>query len=151
MQVELYDAHSSRQLDRIYCQTKAPASLLMMRAASAVFDKLQGFDAGGKIWCLAGAGNNGGDAYGVAILALLKQRAVSLLSCGAALDPLHPVSVFAKELGLDTQADLPDLKQISPGDIIVDGLLGIGFNRPPEGISKRPLNGSIRPVKKARM
>ena len=129
--MELYDSHSSRQLDRICCQTKAPASLLMMRAASAVFEKLQGFDAGGKIWCLAGAGNNGGDAYGVAVLALLKQRAVSLLSCGAALDPLHPVSVFAKELGLDTQADLPDLQQISPGDIIVDGLLGIGLNRPP--------------------
>lgn len=112
----------------------------MMRAASAVFDKLKGFDAGGKIWCLAGAGNNGGDAYGVAALALLKQRAVCLISCGAALDPLHPVSVFAKELGLDTQADLPDLKQISPGDIIVDGLLGIGLNRPPEGDIKTAIN-----------
>ena len=112
----------------------------MMRAASAVFDKLQGFDTGGKIWCLAGAGNNGGDAYGVAVLALLRQRAVSLLYCGAALDPLHPVTVFAKELGLDTQADLPDLQQISPGDIIVDGLLGIGLNRPPEGDIKTAIN-----------
>ena len=112
----------------------------MMRAASAVFDKLQGFDAGGKIWCLAGAGNNGGDAYGVAVLALLKQRAVSLLSCGAALDPLYPVTIFAKELGLKAQSDLPDLKQISPGDIIVDGLLGIGLNRPPEGDIKTAIN-----------
>ena len=140
MQVELYDAHSSRQLDRIYCQTQAKGSLLMMRAATAVFDKLQTFDAGGKIWCLAGAGNNGGDAYGVAILALLKQRAVQVISCGAALDPRHPVTIFAKELGLDTQVDLPDLKQIAPGDIIVDGLLGIGLNRPPEGDIKTAIN-----------
>ena len=140
MQVELYDSHSSRQLDRIYCQTKAPASLLMMRAASAVFEKLQGFDAGGKIWCLAGAGNNGGDAYGVAVLALLKQRAVSLIPCGIAIDPIHPVIAFSKELGLNIQSDLPDLKQISPGDIIVDGLLGIGLNRPPEGDIKTAIN-----------
>ena len=89
---------------------------------------------------LAGAGNNGGAAYGVAILTLLKQRAVCLISCGAALDPLHPVSIFAKELGLDPQADLPDLKQISPGDIIVDGMLGIGLNRPPEGAVKTAIN-----------
>ena len=138
--MELYDSHSSRQLDRIYCQTKAPASLLMMRAASAVFEKLQGFDAGGKIWCLAGAGNNGGDAYGVAVLALLKQRAVSLIPCGIAIDPIHPVIAFSKELGLNIQSDLPDLKQISPGDIIVDGLLGIGLNRPPEGDIKTAIN-----------
>ena len=95
----------------------------MMRAASAVFDKLQTFDAGGKIWCLAGAGNNGGDAYGVAVLALLKQRAVCLLSCGGALDPLHPVTAFAKELGLENQEVLPDLKQIAPGDILLMGCL----------------------------
>ena len=138
--MELYDSHSSRQLDRIYCQTKAPASLLMMRAASAVFEKLQGFDAGGKIWCLAGAGNNGGDAYGVAVLALLKQRAVSLIPCGIAIDPIHPVIAFSKELGLNIQSDLPDLKQVSPGDIIVDGLLGIGLNRPPEGDIKTAIN-----------
>ena len=131
--MELYDSQSAQRLDQHYCSTDATGSLLMMRAAKAIFEHLQDFDSGGKIWCLAGSGNNGGDAYGVAALAMLNQRPVSLITCGAATNPSHPVIAFAGELGLDLCTDLPALDQVATGDIIVDGLLGIGLNRPPEG------------------
>ena len=108
--MELYDSQFAQRLDQHYCSTEATGSLLMMRAAKAIFEHLQDFDRSGKIWCLAGAGNNGGDAYGVAALAMLNQRSVSLITCGAAINPSHPVIAFASELGLDLCTDLPALE-----------------------------------------
>lgn len=99
-------------------------------AAAAVAARLAG-DRGRAIAVLAGPGNNGGDAFVVARTLLAGWNDVRVVFAGAA-DRLPPDAAQAycafTAAGGRTTAELP----ASPA-LVVDGLLGIGISRPPEG------------------
>jgi len=99
-------------------------------AAAAVAAGLAG-DRGRAIVVLAGPGNNGGDAFVVARTLLADWNDVRVVFAGAA-DRLPPDAAQAfrafTAAGGRTTAELPAVPAL-----VVDGLLGIGISRPPEG------------------
>ena len=110
-----------------------PEVLLMENAARAAFDVLRAYRphlAGQTVWLFMGSGNNGGDA------ACLARH---LLDAGARPLVLHTKAlgaykgVTAKHLRIARSVGVPfaplarhDWQE--PPDILVDGLLGTGFN-----------------------
>ena len=105
----------------------------MMRAAHSVWSYVSMLDKTGHVWCISGPGNNGGDAYGVATLALMTGRSVSLYQEGSLSKTAKVVANFARKVGVKIFKNLPSLDEMTDQDIIIDGLLGTGLNRPPSG------------------
>ena len=130
----LYDSKTAQILEQTCIEKNKCGFLLMMRAAYTVLNfakkKLQG-----RLWCVVGPGNNGGDAIGVAALAFLENidtrciRLTSSIKGDAALS-----YEFSQNLNLKFQADLPQIHSLKQGDVIIDGVFGIGISRPPEGL-----------------
>ncbi|HEX2011358.1 MAG TPA: NAD(P)H-hydrate dehydratase [Roseateles sp.] len=86
-----------------------------------------------RIALLCGPGNNGGDALVAAqALAEAGKRAALWLCPGAGTAPPDAAWALRQTLdgGLAPQATLPDALQ---ADLVIDGLLGLGANRAPEG------------------
>ena len=67
----LYDANASKQLDAAVLKTGIHEVLLMMRAASSIFNVVENLTKVNRVISIAGPGSNGGDAYGVAILSAI--------------------------------------------------------------------------------
>jgi hydroxyethylthiazole kinase-like uncharacterized protein yjeF len=121
-----------------------PAGTLMARAAAAVADataKLaRTLEPGRPVLALVGPGNNGGDAVLAALL--LRERGYA---CKAlALRPDRAPGGDAGEawrraraagLRLGNMEALPELLAANP--IVIDGLFGIGLDRPLDGDAKR--------------
>ncbi len=99
-------------------------------AAAAVAARLAG-DRGRALVVLAGPGNNGGDAFVVARRLRAEWNDVRVVFAGEAdrlpADAAQAYRAFTGAGGRTT-VDLP----ASPA-LVVDGLLGIGISRPPEG------------------
>ncbi|MCC6869536.1 MAG: NAD(P)H-hydrate dehydratase [Burkholderiales bacterium] len=99
-------------------------------AAAVVAQQLAG-DRGRPIVVLAGPGNNGGDAFVVARLLAAAWYDVRVVFAGHAdrlpVDAAHAFRAFTAAGG-GTRDALPTAPAL-----IVDGLLGIGIARPPEG------------------
>ena len=130
----LYDSKTSQLLEQTLIKKNKIGFLLMMRAAHAILSiakkKLKG-----RLWCVAGPGNNGGDAIGVATLALLEKIDVKCIKLSPLVKGDASISyAFSQNLNLQIQDNLPKISSLKQGDIIVDGIFGIGVSRPPEGI-----------------
>ena len=132
----LYTAAQVRALDRH--ATKAhgiPGYELMNRAAGGALTTLrQRFPAARRlrIWC--GAGNNAGDGYVLARLALAAGLSVEVV----AIAPPEKLSGDAAKAWRDWSAAGPErVTRAAPGahdvDLQVDALLGTGLDRPLEG------------------
>ncbi len=132
----LYSAQQSRELDRLAIEGTAdepgiPSYSLMQRAASAVFEFTRHqLPQAHSIIVLTGAGNNAGDGYLFAKLALENNLDVSVYSLidpedlkaearQAYLDWLEAGGEFAREF---TEA-------MHNADLIIDALLGTGLSR----------------------
>lgn len=128
----LYRAAQIRQAERIAIENLAiPALQLMHNAGQAAFAELQRrWPARRALTVLCGAGNNGGDGYVIARLALQAGYAVSVYSITA-----------IEALKGDAQTSCRDFLQVGgavsafspdsplPGGVIVDAMLGTGLNR----------------------
>ncbi|GHA64849.1 bifunctional NAD(P)H-hydrate repair enzyme [Formosimonas limnophila] len=112
---------------------------LMGRAARATVDWLMPqVSAGATIWVAAGVGNNGGDALLAASLLHERGFRVSLIV------PTLPVSAATQsalrqceEQGLPIWRERSEWQAqtvTSAPDWVIDGLLGIGLSRAPEGV-----------------
>ncbi|QTH63414.1 NAD(P)H-hydrate dehydratase [Psychrosphaera ytuae] len=108
---------------------------LMEKAGHAVFDcVLARFPTAQHILIIAGGGNNGGDAYIVARLAIQSGMNVTLLAKnkGEALEGDAKVAmhsfVSAQGTVLDLDKHLDSIRQLDV-DVIVDGLIGIGLEQ----------------------
>lgn len=128
----LYRAAQIRQVERAAIEEQQIPGLKLMRdAGKAVFVELQRhWPDRRKLMVFCGAGNNGGDGYVIARLALLSGYAVSVYAIGDLealkgdaqtsyqdfLNAGGAVSIFAADLSL-------------PDGVIVDALLGTGLNR----------------------
>ena len=127
----LYDATTSNKLDSAVIKTGIPEKLLMMRAASSVWNIVEKLAKVSRVFSIAGPGNNGGDAYGVAIFSAIAGYNTSIYSTKEPSGTSKKIAEFCFALGADKLRFLPDPNEISCDDVIIDGLLGSGLNRPP--------------------
>ncbi len=127
----LYQREQVYRLDQKTMQMDAqPSQLLMQKAAAATWNAIQ------QRWpecqhlvILAGAGNNGGDAFALAILAKKQSKTISLYLIGDESRQSRE-STFYREAWLADGGDILSWAGDCPDcDVIVDGLLGIGLNK----------------------
>ena len=135
---EIYTSVQVRGLDRVAIEEFAiPGYELMCRAGEAALDCLRGrWPAARELTIVCGSGNNAGDGYVVARLAIRNGFSVRVLSLvpGERLggDALRAYRDFEAAGGTARPCD-GDSGMALSGDIIVDALLGTGLDRPLEG------------------
>ncbi len=156
-EMNLYTASQTRELDRIAIEEFGyPGSMLMQRAGERAFVAItQKYSDVRSIVVLCGPGNNGGDGYVVADCAIRLGFNVVIVRSAAPVTE-DAMEVCARYLehggtiidcrphlaGLNT--DKPDPSgdhvdreiagRIAGADLVVDGLLGTGLDRAPEGV-----------------
>ena len=133
----LYRAEQVREFDRMAIDELGIAGAeLMERAGKAALHVLrEAWPRARHIAVLAGIGNNGGDAYVVARLALAAGLEVRVWQVGDGTklkgDALRMARLW-REAGGETAAYKPGL-DLGGTDVVVDGLLGTGLNARLEG------------------
>lgn len=136
-------AERSRELDRLACERFGiPSRVLMERAGLAVFEAVRELlPEGGRITVLAGKGNNGGDGFVVARLAVEHGFDVDCLVAAREGD-LSPDArdqcIVSRAQGVtplfcDDARYARKLADLRSRDLIVDGLLGTGARGNVEG------------------
>jgi NAD(P)H-hydrate epimerase len=148
----LYQATQVRELDRRAIeQLGIPGATLMERAGSAAFALLRArWPRALRLAVVCGPGNNGGDGYVVARLALERGLVPTVLRFGAT--PRAPGEAAAaraacEAAGVMTEAFSP--ARLADADVIVDALLGIGLERELAGewrAAVEAVNAARRPV-----
>jgi NAD(P)H-hydrate epimerase len=135
----LYSAKEVKELDRIAIDEFDIAGfVLMRRAAKAVFDQLiESFPTTRSVCVACGTGNNGGDGYLVATLAVNAGLNVSLIQLGD-VNSITGDALLAREAFLETgtQPIAYDASQTDihfNTDVVVDALFGTGLDRNVEG------------------
>jgi NAD(P)H-hydrate epimerase len=131
----LYRAAQVRELDRIAIQDFGiPGIDLMERAGAAAFAQMRGLWPGARdVTVLAGRGNNGGDAYVVARLARTAGLEVRVLQLGN-VDGIRGDAATSLQRYVEAGGDHQPFQRLPRRtDVIVDGLLGTGLDRPVEG------------------
>ncbi len=132
--MNLYDSKTSQLLEQTLIKKNESSFLLMMRAAYSILN-LAKKNLKGRLWCIAGPGNNGGDAMGVAALALLENIDVRCIKLNNSVKGDAALSFnLSRNLNLKFATHLPKICSLKQGDLIIDGVFGIGISRPPEGV-----------------
>lgn len=129
----LFSAEAVRALDQYLINSQGiPGAVLMKRAGRFAFECLvQHWPEARKLHIVCGAGNNGGDGYVVAALAQTRGFEVSLRWLA---DPqtlsgdARKAADFAMQEGVSMAAFDPN--ETLAADVLVDGLLGTGLNKP---------------------
>jgi NAD(P)H-hydrate epimerase len=133
---QIYLSHQVRELDRIAIEEfNIPSFTLMQRAAKAAFSEIQhAWPKANHIIVLAGTGNNGGDGYVIASLALAANFKVEVIQVGDHTklqgDAKKAHDLFVDKGGLCVSFDE---KEFANCDVIVDALLGTGLTRSVKG------------------
>jgi len=152
MPCSLYTAAQVRELDRIAIEeADIPGYTLMSRAGEACWEALQlRWPRASSLLILCGTGNNGGDGFVVARLALAANWRVQVLLLGDPVrlqgDALTAHADFVKQGG---QATPFTAAAALDADVIVDALLGTGVDRPLTGdwqLAVERVNESALPV-----
>lgn len=140
----LYLAEQVRELDRRTIAAGVAGFALMQRAAMAAYDALRERWPGvRRLSVLCGGGNNAGDGYVMAALAVCDGIDVQLIAVG---DPerLKGDAARARDMalqaGLRPQAWTPDMSL--DGEVVVDALLGTGLN----GEVREPFRSAIEAI-----
>lgn len=128
----LYSAQQLRELDRLaIAQAGISGYTLMTRAAQAAWEVLRGCWPGARrLQVLCGTGNNGGDGFVLARLALAAGWQVEVLQLGDA-GRIHGDALTARSDWLAAGGAIDPLTpgSLTHADVRVDALLGTGFNR----------------------
>jgi NAD(P)H-hydrate epimerase len=128
----LYSEGQLRELDRLAIeQAGISGYTLMTRAAQAAWSAIQTrWPSVRSLVVLCGTGNNGGDGYVLARLALADGCQVRVLQLGDAgrirADALTARTDWIEAGGVVAEFDAASL---APAEVIVDALLGTGFER----------------------
>ncbi len=146
----LYTVDQVRAFDRAAIDTHGIAGYeLMRRAAAAALAHLRmKWPQARRIVALCGSGNNGGDGYVLARLALAAGFEAGIVAAepvraGGDAARAHAAWIEAGGRTLDASAELPD------ADVYVDALFGTGLTRAPQGVALaliEQVNGAKRPV-----
>ncbi len=145
----LFDAAATRSIEARGLAATPPHALMALAGRAVARLALACAPHGRSVIALAGPGNNGGDAV-IAACALGQQgwQARVVLVGDATRLPADAAwaLAMAQAQGLLPQTTLPEALD---ADLLIDGLLGIGATRAPEGALARAiaaLNASGRPV-----
>jgi hydroxyethylthiazole kinase-like uncharacterized protein yjeF len=132
----LYTAGQVRELDRTAIEEAGiPGYTLMSRAGAVAWDALRGdWPEARRIVVVCGTGNNGGDGYVLARLALQANCRVTVLQAGEAAriggDALTARDAY---LAAGGEVHAGDLAGLPDAEVIVDALFGTGLDRALEG------------------
>jgi NAD(P)H-hydrate epimerase len=148
---QLYTAEQVRDLDACAIRdAQIPGFELMRRAGRRIFSEtIERWPETTSLAVISGPGNNGGDGYVVARLALEAGLSVQLLQLG---DPgrVSGDAALARTAFLDADGmEVPAGGPMPEADVIVDALLGTGLERPLRGRfldTVRWINGQTCPV-----
>lgn len=140
--MKIFNSHTIREIDQATCVAQGIDSLqLMERASEAVTcEIISRFLPGRRVVVVAGPGNNGGDALGVARRLLeqgFKRVEIFLFNVTGKLS--HDCQ---KQRDMLKEMDTADFTEVidgftppplGKGDVVIDGLFGTGLSRPLEG------------------
>jgi len=144
----IYPVERVREIDRMAIeQRRIPGYTLMTRAASAGLEiARRRHPAAGRWSFVAGPGNNGGDAYVMARLALAEGVDASVVSVtdpeglrGDAMSAFRDYRLAGGRLEVVSEPTAADLGN---ADLLVDGLFGTGMQREVSGVF-RQLIGAV--------
>lgn len=137
---KIFNASQSRAIDKYTIEEEKISSIdLMERAAIALFDSIvELIKKDDKVIVFAGFGNNGGDALVLACLLIKADYSVEVYF----IDPDNKISVDCSVnknilhalVDIKTVVTIKDILPLHLHDVIIDGLFGIGLNRPVEGL-----------------
>ncbi len=148
----LYRSAQVRELDRVAIEERGiPGLTLMERAGKVAWDELQSNWTDAKnITVLCGGGNNAGDGYVLARLAIENNYSVRVLYINDPATLKGDAKAAAdKLLATSTTCDKFSPEKISDADIIVEALLGTGIDREVCGEFQQAIeaiNGSAKAV-----
>ena len=115
-----------------------PALTLMERAGLALADQAEKMAQSGKILCLCGGGNNGGDGFVCARILLQRGREVECLLVASKTTGACEVNCQAwKDLGGVVHTKFPSKEQYA---LIIDCLYGTGFYGGLQGEDEQAVN-----------
>lgn len=148
--INLHTQQQARELDRLAMAAGTEGAILMQRAGRAAFELLREcWPSAKRLAVYCGAGNNGGDAYVVAKLALDAGLEVALHQGCPTAQLKGDAQLMAARLLEDARLQLFDAQVVPEADVIVDGLLGIGISgapRAPTAALIRLINTHAAPV-----
>lgn len=132
----LYGAAQVREIDRRAIAAAGGDAFTLMRAAGAAAFRRLGarWPEARSLLLFCGAGNNGGDAWVVAALAARGGLAVHVRHADAepTSDAARRAIAMARDAGVTGKVFVAH-ESLPAADLLVDGVLGIGLNRAPEG------------------
>ncbi len=156
--IKIFPVNIVPQIDKYTVENEPVLSIdLMERAARQLFEWIEKRFTENRVVLFAGCGNNGGDALALARMLLLEGRDVKVFlvnpsgkfSVDADINKdrlLEIISRTSVNFLSDENVEMPELHR---GDLIIDGLLGSGLNRPLKGLYGRVvkhINSSISTV-----
>lgn len=147
----LYSVASTRRLESL-AATALPPQTLMRRAGLATARLALALAPGARrIWVAAGPGNNGGDGLEAAqhLRAAGKEVAVALHPTTARPIDATLALERARKAGVTFSESSSPLSPLTPTDLVIDALFGVGAVRPPRGWALdalRSVNASEAPV-----
>ncbi|CAA6806522.1 MAG: NAD(P)HX epimerase / NAD(P)HX dehydratase [uncultured Thiotrichaceae bacterium] len=142
----LYTAEQTRELDRLAIEEFGiPGYVLMKRAGQATFDLMREVYPATKSICIVcGMGNNGGDGYVIATLAVQAGLQVNLIQLGNA-QSIRGDARIAREDYLASGSEVSAYaERLLDVDIIVDAIFGTGLTRKVEGDWAAAIDGINR-------
>ncbi len=132
----LYSVAQTRELDRLAIEAGTPAIELMQRAGHALLRLIQEkYPGAQRLLVVCGGGNNGGDGYVLARLALQQGLLAHVLPLVAAKDLRGEAAEACRQWQGVPGAESVDRQAFAePGyDVVVDAMLGTGISRDLEG------------------
>lgn len=143
MSIKIFSPSQIRAIDASTIENEPISSLALMERASSAFVAVfkQIISTESQVTVFAGCGNNGGDAFAVA----------RLLSKKGYMVKVYLVRQYDTTLSNDCQEnknkwqnmssanymeinESKDIQRIDYGNVIIDGIFGVGLNRPLDGI-----------------
>jgi NAD(P)H-hydrate epimerase len=155
MQATAVEAYTSAQIRAIDAAAIVRAggdpSVLMAAAAAAAFDVLRSrWPQARRVVVAAGRGNNGGDGWVLARLAVAAGLDALVVVAGSeTMNTAEGQRARADALAAAVAACGPDAAVFATADVVVDAVLGIGCMREPTGDARAlidAVNAAARPV-----
>jgi NAD(P)H-hydrate epimerase len=134
----LYDANAARTLDTRATDTLGGDGFELMRRAgrAAWHCVLRHWPQAQRLVVVCGPGNNGGDGYVLARLALEAGRNVRVVRLAEHSPRTESATRARDEFRERNGRTETFVDALPPADLIVDALFGLGFTRAPEGSSR---------------
>lgn len=136
----LLSTASKQAVERLH-QSILPEHFLMQQAGLRVAQWVQALQAHAQVfWIVCGPGNNGGDGLIAATHLLEKGKQVRVTYCGnpnSAREDAAWAYQQAMSKGVTIEYQLPDQAFLETVECVIDAMLGIGANRPLEGLMRK--------------